>query len=419
MKIKILFLLFVANFAFAQQRTCGKDNHMLNMLTDPTERQVYMDLQARFETELENLQNNVNRAASPAATIRIPVAVHFPSVSTSASSTLKTCLRNLAQSQVNILNADYNALNSDLGNWTGNDITYYPSTNHGSMDVQFILATQNHPAGTGIANGTTAVTFGTDYLGSANTDTTWSGYMNLVVRVAMSGGNRVLGYSPLGGSPSAGQTVVIDLEAFGSGAGCTGYVPTAPYNLGRTLTHELGHFFNLNHTFAGCTTSANCATSGDRVCDTPASDTAEFECPSAGAIQHCGVNTLTMNFMDYTDDACMYMFTAGQAARMLAWYNTIQSQFTTNTLSSNEFLTNNFSILPNPSNGSFTINLKETLANYSFEIFDTMGRTIFEKEFNQTQDLQQNISLNNSQSGIYFINIKSDSSIITKKIIIE
>lgn len=416
MKLKLLFALLIVQLSFAQQRTCGMEQYMQRMMNDPIARQNYLDLQQRFEVELAKLQDiqnkagNQNTTASPNVTIRIPVAVHFPDEFES-----NPCLITLAQSQINVLNADYNATNADISQWASAS-SNFPGVNVGSLDVQFILATQNHPAGTGLVNGDYAVTFGTDYLNGADNDTTWNGYMNLVCRDA---GNGILGYSPLGGSPSAGATVVIAFDAFGSGVGCPGYVPGAPYNLGRTLTHELGHFFNLNHTFAGCSTSTNCATAGDRVCDTPPSNTSTFGCPTPGATIKCGVKTLTMNFMDYTNDACMYMFTAGQATRMLAYYNTISSQYSTTALGNSEFLEANFSIAPNPNKGTFSIRFKQVMEDYSVEIYDATGRILFEKKYIQNQDLQQNISLNSSLTGVYFVSIKSQGVNAIKKIIVE
>ena len=162
----------------------------------PIEVKVYGNNQA----ELQKIASNKN-GNSTNAVIRIPVAVHFPAVAT--TSTLKTCFRQLAQSQINILNADYNGTNEDIANFV-NDATFYPDTNTGSLQVEFVLATQNHPSGTGIANGDLAVTFGTDFLGSNVDDTTWAGYLNLVCRNA---GNGILGYSNLGGSPAAGNCV--------------------------------------------------------------------------------------------------------------------------------------------------------------------------------------------------------------------
>ncbi|WP_353169993.1 zinc-dependent metalloprotease [Flavobacterium sp.] len=426
MKTKLLLLLFVVSISFGQQRTCGTDAYMEKMLSNPEMKQQYLDLQKQFESELERLSNaqqkkNGNSTFSTNATIRIPVAVHYPSVVNSSTETVKSCLRLLAQKQLNILNADYNATNSDLSLWTAASI-YYPGVNIGNMDVSWEIATQNHPTSSGLSNGTLAVTFGTHFLSNADSDSEWSGYCNLVVR-NISGG--ILGYSPLGGSPSQGMTVVIDNNAFGASmtgtpTSCSGYVPGAPYNLGRTLTHELGHFFNLYHTFQSCT-NTNCATQGDRVCDTPPLGTPTYSCPSDGTVAGCDGFTaaLTMNYMDYTNDACMYMFTAGQANRMLAWHNTISSQLQTNVLVNNDFVKNNFSIFPNPNKGIFSIQLSESTDNYSVIIIDALGREIFNAEYNQTTDLVQNIELDNALSGMYFVTIQSKGAQITKKIIIE
>lgn len=425
MKFRLLLALFVAQFAVAQQRTCGTNAYMESLLANPEMRQQYLDLQQQFENELarlENAQYNRDGQSTNSTNVlkRIPVAVHYPSVSNSSSETVKSCLRSLAQRQVNILNADYNATNADISLWSSAS-SFYPGVNVGDMDVSWEIATQNHPSGTGLANGVLAVTFGTDFLSGADSDTTWAGYCNLVVR-NISGG--ILGYSPLGGSPSNGMTVVIDNNAFGatmtgSPSSCSGYVPGAPYNLGRTLTHELGHFFNLDHTFASCG-GANCATSGDRVCDTPAADTPYYTCDAPGSVTtNCGTTQLTMNYMDYVEDACMYMFTAGQATRMNAWYNTIASQLQTNVLANNDFIVANFSIAPNPNKGSFSIQLKEASDSYTVIIIDALGREIYNTDFNQTTDLVQNIQIDNTLSGLYFVTIQSNGATLTKKILVE
>ncbi len=409
MKLKLLFALLVFQLGFAQHRTCGMQDLMQQIMANPVTRQLHLNQQAQFKLELEKLEAGKN-TTNTATTIVIPVAVHFPSVSASSTAAVKNCLRNLAQSQINTLNADYNAANTDITNWDA-DAPYYPMvTSVGNLHVQFVLATQNHPAGTGIANGTVAVTFGTDFLSNADSDSTWAGYLNLVCRNA---GNGILGYSPLGGSPSAGETVVIAKAAFGSGAGCTGYVPGSPYDLGRTLTHELGHYFNLEHTFNGCG-EADCSVIGldglgDGVCDTPSVGAESYNCPAAGDVAGCieGENALTMNYMDYVDDACMYMFTLGQENRMRAYYNSIASQFYTNTLANTSFVENSFSLYPNPSKGSFTIAFKEVTSSYSVEIFDVTGQTVYENNFDQNANPVQVINMENPTTGVYFINIKT------------
>jgi len=425
MKLKLLFVLLVFQVGLAQQRTCGTQVLMEQIMSNPTQRQAYLEQQEKFEVELQSLESNALRNTN--AVIRIPVAVHYPTAGT-VTEAIKTCLRRLAQKQIDILNADYNAVNTDISIWNNNDSAFFPGISNGNLNVEFVIATQNHPAESGLVDGEVAVTFGTDFIGSGvlnctngcNEDITWAGYMNIVV-TNISGD--VLGFSPLGGQPQFGRTVVIDNNSFGaslspSPTSCTNFVPTSPFNKGRTLTHELGHFLNLNHTFQSCD-GANCTNTGDRVCDTPSANTPAYDCPAIGTVSGCVDTQLTMNYMDYTNDACMYMFTAGQATRMLAWYNLIKTQFSSTALANETFLENQFSIYPNPNKGSFTIEFKELANSFSVEVYDVTGKTIFENNYDQSANPSQMINLDNVNRGIYFINVKSDKGLVTKKLVIE
>ena len=276
---------------FTEGRTCNHATHMEELLSDPAYRAEYEERMQKHKSFVSNLLDSRASCSSP---VIVPVAVHYQGANNSAT---LSCLITMAQEQIDALNADYQGTNSDITNWTGNAASSFPGISNGEACLEFVLADQNHPSGYGLTNGDLAVTRNVT---TGDSDSNWSGYLNIFVKNA--GG--ALGYSPLGGAGN-GDGVVVDLGAFGLTTSCGNVGANAPFNLGRTLTHEIGHYLNLDHIWGnGCNQD-------DGITDTPNSQSDYSGCPNVGA-SSCGSTDLHMNYMDYTDDACMYMFSAGQ-----------------------------------------------------------------------------------------------------------
>ncbi len=228
--------------------------------------------------------------------IEIPVVVNV---------VYKTTAQNISaaqiQTQIDVLNADFAATNSDISNVPA---LFQPVVS-GDIGVRFVLDQV-------IRVNTKKISFTTNdgvkkASGGGVAPTSPSTKLNLW---SCNLSNGVLGYAQFPGGALATDGVVILYSAFGvTTAG-------APYNKGRTATHEVGHWLNLRHIWG----DATCG--NDLVSDTPLHTGANFGCPAAGSRSTCAGTPvmMTMNYMDYTDDLCMYMFSAGQKTRMNATF---------------------------------------------------------------------------------------------------
>ena len=270
------------------KRSCGHADHMEKLLADPAYKMAH---EAKLQ-KAEEMKNSVrNRAA-----VTIPVAVHYQG----AANTNVQCLVDLAQEQIQVLNDDFKGINGDITNWTANAAASFPGISNGASQITFTLADQNHPAGYNLTNGQFAITINQT---NGDFNRAWSGYLNIFVQF----GTGVLGYSPLGGR-GTGDGIVIEGTAFGAGSQCGNIGAQSPFNRGRTTTHEVGHYLLLDHIWGrGCG-------GDDSVADTPNAQSEYYSCPNIGA-NSCGSTDMHMNYMDYTNDACMYMFSAGQISR--------------------------------------------------------------------------------------------------------
>ncbi|MDA7502199.1 M43 family zinc metalloprotease [Chitinophagales bacterium] len=231
--------------------------------------------------------------------ITIPVVVHV--VYGTSSENISDAQ---VQSQIDVLNDDFRRNNSDAnGTWS----------QAADTQIEFCLASVD-PSGTatnGITRTSTSVSaFGTNdqmkYSSQGGKDA-WpaDAYLNMW-SCDISGG--ILGYAQFPGGSPATDGVVMDYQYFG-----TIGTATSPFDLGRTATHEVGHWLNLRHIWG----DGNCNVD-DFVSDTPTSDAANYGCASSHS--SCSSLDMVQNYMDYSDDACMNLFTEGQKSRMRALF---------------------------------------------------------------------------------------------------
>jgi hypothetical protein len=197
-------------------------------------------------------------------------------------------------SQIAILNDDFNNNNSNTSSVPAEFADLVANA-----DITFTLAGVNRKTSTKTTWGTSDAMKYSSEGGIDATDPTT--YLNLWV-CEIGGG--ILGYAQFPGGTLATDGVVIGSDYFGENA--AGGV----YGHGRTATHEIGHWLNLRHIWG----DGRCR-QDDFVDDTPTSDSANYGCPTYPTVK-CKTNDMTMNYMDYVYDDCMYMFTIGQNDRM-------------------------------------------------------------------------------------------------------
>src|SRR3954452_4012709 len=216
------------------------------------------------------------------------------------------------QSQIDVLNHDFRKTNADVSSTPG---VFAPLA--ADARIEFELATtdpSSNPTNGITRTSTTASGFTDDNKvkkASTGGADAWprDNYLNLWV-CRLSGG--LLGYAQFPGGPADTDGVVILDTACG-----TSGTAAAPFNLGRTATHEIGHWLNLRHIWGD---DGNGCSGDDFIADTPNCAGANTGVP---AFPHVTCSNgpngdLFMNYMDYTDDVGMFMFTSGQVTRMQA-----------------------------------------------------------------------------------------------------
>ena len=278
----------------ASRKSCPSEEIRANLLANDA------DAKARY-LALENGTEKFIQARKAGrvladGTIEIPVVVNV---------LYRTSAENISDAriaeQISVLNKDFGATNSDISKVPSE----FSAVAVGDTKVRFRLAKTVRKSTTVRSWKTNDAMKKSSSKGIDATDPTQ--YFNIWVVGDMSS---ILGYATFPESSGLWNDGVVLAAPF---VGVTG--ASAPYNLGRTATHEVGHYLNLRHIWG----DANCGS--DLVADTPTQTTANYGKPTYPLMNTCGGvsrSVMFMNYMDYVDDAAMFMFSAGQKDRMQA-----------------------------------------------------------------------------------------------------
>ena len=291
-------MFFLSVLQLSAQRECTTQQYIQSIKASPKVLTAIND--AETFTQNRIAQKSASRLSADFI-IRVPVVVHV--LYYQASQNIPEAV---IKEQIAMLNRDFRRQNSDSVN-TPDRFKPYAA----DAQIEFVLATAD-PMGrptTGIVRKPTTVQYWQmddqiKYTKSGGDDA-WDSrsYLNIWVGDMRS----LLGYASPIGAPADKDGVVINFSAFGSKNA------SEPYNMGRTAVHEVGHWLGLKHIWG----DTYCG--DDNVEDTPKQGNFTSGCPS-GVRSTCEGNgasgDMYMNFMDFTNDACMNLFTKGQKERM-------------------------------------------------------------------------------------------------------
>lgn len=318
-RLFLIAILAVSALSLSAQQRCGFDEvlaHQKKQHPDFSTRALLLE-QLAFE-EWMNRGSTAVDTRNSCEVFTIPVVFHLVYANQAANISTEQIL-----SQLDILNQDYRRMDSTAGSGPGVDTR-----------IQFCLATldPNGDSTTGISR--TQSTLGihrTTEEDQLKSLVSWDDQRYLNIWVVESATlidpngqdppSAILAYASFPTLPNGlPQGVVIDHRYLGNQG-----TAVAPYNAGRTLTHEIGHFLGLYHPFESdgiCSgaSESNCISNGDRICDTPSQLDPTYGCPIVAGNscidRPCDGPDPAFNYMNYTDDACMNAFTAGQADRL-------------------------------------------------------------------------------------------------------
>jgi len=307
-----ILLLAVCARVWAQERQCAAMEVLAQQLQQDPAMAARMEA---IERHTQQFHQDHDHEGSDRVVITIPVVFHIVH-NGDALGTNENISDALIQVQLNQLNLDFSLTNSEAGQIP---VIFQPVA--ANTEIQFCLA-QRKPDGTATTgvnriNGGQASWTINQINSALKPSTIWdrNQYLNIWSVVFGGSDGSVLGFAQFPGGLANTDGVVVKYSSIGSVA-----LPNpvgGNYARGRTATHEIGHWLNLRHIWG----DATCG--NDNVSDTPVHNKSNGGCPTATHRSTCTGTPveMTMNYMDYTYDVCMYMFSTGQKIRMQSVLN--------------------------------------------------------------------------------------------------
>lgn len=374
-------------------------------------------LQRRIESESRSAQWIAAHAGESGRTIvTIPVVFHM--LYNDTSQYLDDAV---IQSQLDVINEDYRRTNPDSGQ---TPLVFRAVA--ADCEIEFCLAKRT-PSGqptTGIIHKFTSDTAFSNYdetkLSSSGGDDAWDATKYLNIWVAAFTNQNFLGLGTFPGGDPQYDGVVINYKACGR----IGSHLLPHYNKGRSLTHEIGHWLNLLHIWGD---DGNTCNADDNISDTPLQSAENYGCPSYPKIDNCTSSfpgIMFMNYLDYTDDECMNVFTQGQKVRMLAALNIDRASILSSNgcvpvgIEENE-LKNFISVFPNPAADALEIRSNfPGEVNGEIVLMNVLGETlIYIQPITSALPVSRSIDIGTLSNGIYFLEINTKEGKAVYKII--
>jgi len=406
--IRLLILLpllagiFTISFGQNQRPACQSGEHYQKLLKEHPEIRQQIDANEAFTQEWvkEYFSNGGEHAG---LMINIPVVVHIVWQHNDENISDEQ-----VQSQFDVLNEDFNKMNA---NWESTPAPFKDLV--ADIGIQFCLATvdpQGNPT-----NGITRTQTSIDMIGETpNFYKTANGghdpwdnskYVNVWLANQEDGS---LGFATFPGTamPPESDGIVIPSKFWGTKGTAAN---SAPNHLGKTATHEFGHYFNLHHVWGP--SMASCS-EDDEVADTPLQYTESSGCPTFPMTDQCtasGNGLMFMNFMDYADDACMTMFSEGQKARMLAAVNgprasLMNSNSCDNMTAVSDLSRNTIRVFPNPAATGLSLELPDAM-DVHVEIIDLKGQLMLSQEW--SSEKIRTLDIRTWPNGMYLVKVSN------------